>query len=60
MKPNFEKYREVKELPPNAMTVKGYADRNTFSTAYVYKLLREGKAKFEMITFQTINFVIPQ
>ena len=60
MKPNINKYKTVKRLPENAMTVKEYADKNDISTSYIYKLVKEKKADFKMVVFQSINFVIPK
>ncbi len=59
MKKNTGKYPEVTELPPAAKTVQNYADDNNISTAYVYKLLREKKNKFQIVIFQGVNFIIP-
>jgi len=59
MKQNQNKYREVAKLPTTAQTVKTYAENNSISTAYVYKLIREKKNKFEIIVFQGVNFIIP-
>lgn len=59
MKANKGKYREVIRLPDNAMTVNEYAASKNFSHQYVYKLLREGKNTFEMVTFKGYNFIIP-
>lgn len=62
MKPNVSKYKIVDVLPKNAMTVKQYAEsRNPkITTSYIYKLLKEKKANFEIVVFQTINFIIPK
>jgi hypothetical protein len=59
MKANVNKYTSVNELPAGAMTVKNYADSRNISTAYIYKLIKEGKNKFQVITFQNINFILP-
>lgn len=59
MKKNFNKYPIVNKLPETALTVKEYADKNEISTSYVYKMVREEKAKFKIVVFQTINFIIP-
>ena len=59
MKANNNKYKQVTKLDASAITVKQYADSLNISTAYIYKLIREGKNKFEIVTFQTINFIIP-
>ena len=58
MKRNTNKYREVTELPPDAKTVKQYASDKGISQTWVYRLLKEGKATFEIVTFQTINFIV--
>lgn len=61
MKKNANKYPAVDSLPANAMTVKQYADKNKISTSYIYKQVREGKnAHFDIVVFQTINFVTPK
>ena len=59
MKKNVGKYREVDKLPSNALTVKQYADKKEVCTSYIYKLVREEKATFEIVVFQTINFIVP-
>ena len=59
MKANNNKYKQVTKLDASAITVKQYADSLNISTAYIYKLIREGKNKFGIVTFQTINFIIP-
>lgn len=61
MKKNLNKYRVVHTLPNNAVTVKQYAEDNGISTSYIYKQVKEGKnTKFEIVVFQTINFVLPK
>lgn len=59
MKKNFGKYEIVEMLPPNAVTVKEYADKAGISTSYVYKQFKQKKNKFKIVVFQTINFIIP-
>lgn len=59
MKPNINKYPSVDKLPAKAITVKEYADQNKISTSYIYKQIKEGKAKFKIVVFKTINFIIP-
>ena len=59
MKANINKYNEVQVLPVGAMTVKQYADSLNISTAYIYKQIKERKNTFAIVTFQTINFIIP-
>ena len=58
MKHNKDKYEEVKTLPKNAKTVREYAESMDFTTSHVYNLIRKGKAKFKIVTFQSINFVV--
>lgn len=60
MKKNANKYEEVKTLPKNAVTVKQYADGKEISTSYIYKMVRERKANFKIVVYQTINFIIPK
>lgn len=60
MKPNINKYETVERLPKNAMTVKQYAASKEITTSYIYKLIKEKKADFKMVVFQSINFVIPK
>lgn len=59
MKKNANKYTHVDKLPRNAQTVKNFADnyKDGVSTSYIYKLVKEGKADFDIIVFQTVNFV---
>lgn len=59
MKQNQHKYREVSKLPATAKTVKTFAEDTGITTAYVYKQVKEGKNKFEMVVFQGVNFIIP-
>jgi hypothetical protein len=59
MKPNINKYPAVNKLPSNAITVRDYAEQNGITTSYVYKQIREKKAKFKVVVFHTINFIIP-
>ena len=60
MKSNVNKYDEVTVLPASAITVKEYADSQNISTAYVYKQIKEKKNTFQIVKFQTINFIIPE
>ncbi len=59
MKRNNGKYKEVSTLPKGAMTVKEYADSNDISQSLVYKRIERKKADFQIVVFQTINFVVP-
>ena len=59
MKQNKDKYPEIDRLPDNAKTVKAYAEDVGISTQYVYKQVREGKNKFQIVTFQGVNFILP-
>lgn len=59
MKKNVNKYEVVNTLPKKAQTVKEFASeyKGGVSTSYIYKLVREKKADFKIVTFQTINFI---
>lgn len=57
--PRLHKYREVKKLPDNALTVSQYAKERGCTTPYIYELVKKGKAEFELVTFKGINFIIP-
>ena len=57
--PRKFEYRIVKELPKEALKVKEYADQRAVSTSLIYHELHRGVAKFEMIQFQSINFILP-
>lgn len=62
MKKNINKYKEVKRLPVNAVTVAEYASQQGFTTNYVYNLIRDNKHldKFDIVVFQSFNFIIPK
>jgi len=55
--PRLYKYREVKQLPKDAITVKAYAEARNCHHSLIYHELKRGKANFEIINFQGINFV---
>jgi len=59
MKKNKGKYDEVPVLPPNAMSVRNYANLKGVDTSYIYKLVREKKNDFKIVIFQTVNYIIP-
>lgn len=58
MKKNRKQYPEVEQLPANALTVAKYASLRGCTTPYIYELVRKGKADFEIVVFQGINFVV--
>lgn len=60
MKSNIGKYQEVTTLPKTALTVKEYAAQLGVTTAAIYKQIERGTATFKIVTFQTINFIIPE
>ena len=62
MKKNKGKYKEVSKLPDNAKTVAQYAQEQGFTSNYIYNLIRQGKHvdKFEVVIFQSFNFIIPK
>lgn len=53
------KYRTVETLPATAMTVKDYCLQRGCTNPYIYQLVRENKADFEIVLFKGINFIIP-
>lgn len=57
--PRLYQYKTVKKLPGNAITVKQYAVTRGCSHTLIYKELKRGKAKFEIVQFHGINFIIP-
>jgi hypothetical protein len=59
MAKNIGKYREVSQLPNNAMTVQSYADSRGWKAHNIYMKLKRHTNDFEIILFQGINFVIP-
>lgn len=59
MAKNIGKYREVSQLPNNAMTVQSYADSRGWKAHNIYMKLKRQTNDFEIILFQGINFVIP-
>ena len=60
MKQNTNKYPTVNELPYNAVTVKQYANNNNCTVSNIYVQISRSKANFRIVTFQTINFIIPK
>ena len=53
------KYRIVNSLPVEAMTVKDYCLQRGCTNPYIYQLIKDNKADFEIVLFKGINFVIP-
>jgi hypothetical protein len=59
------RYRLVKELPKEALSVAQYAAIRGCNTSNIYKIWRKKKGinrteNFEIIEYQGINFVLPQ
>jgi hypothetical protein len=54
-------HKEVDILPSNAIKVSEYAKQWPCNTSYIYKLVSKGKhaGRFDIITFQGINFIVP-
>jgi hypothetical protein len=59
MKKNVGKYPDYEKLPKNAKLVADYAKDNNITTSLIYKQFKKGKGNFKIITFRTINFIIP-
>lgn len=57
--PRSLNHKKVQQLPPNAITVKQYALREGVSTSLIYHRLKKGKADYNIVVFQGINFVTP-
>lgn len=53
-------YEQVNELPPNAQTVKQYADERDCTTSYIYHMIKRGKADFKIVVYNGINFVVKE
>jgi hypothetical protein len=56
-------YREVNDLPSEAIRVSDYAKMKDYSsTPYIYELWRNRDKKnipFEIVDFKGVNFIIP-
>ena len=53
---------EVEILPPEALTVKKFAEKNGYSHNHVYVMSTSGKLAekgFKIVKFQGFNFVVP-
>lgn len=57
--PRIYEYQTVSKLPTNAIKVSEYAKQRNCSHSLIYHELKRGKAKFYIVQFQGINFVIP-
>ncbi len=65
--PRLYDHEAVEQLPVNAVKVSQYAKDRNVSYTYIYELARkirnnqisEQQAGFKLITFQSINFIIP-
>jgi len=61
MKNNVDKYPNVDKLPVNALTVDSYCKQMNYTTANLYKKVKNKKnIEFEVVVFQGINFIIPK
>lgn len=56
---NKNKYRTVEDLPATAKTVSEYCKDRGCTNPYIYQLIRENKADFEIVIFKGFNFIIP-
>ena len=62
-KRNINKYRELDELPKEALTVGEYAKQQNVETATIYKRWeRKNKypVPFAIVLFKTMNYIIPK
>lgn len=51
------KYPEVDQLKPGAKTIKLYAEDQGISIAYVYIKHSRGRAKYDIVQYQGVNWV---
>lgn len=51
------KYPEVDQLKPGARTVKLYAEDQGITVAYVYIQHTRGKADYDIVNYQGVNWV---
>ena len=56
--PRLHTYRIVKELPSHAVKVIEYAKQRGCHHSLIYHEVKRKKAKFEIVNFQGINFII--
>ena len=57
--PRIHNYTIVDQLPANAIKVSDYAKQRGCSHSLIYHELTRKVAKFTIVQFQGINFVIP-
>jgi hypothetical protein len=57
--PRRYEYIIVDQLPVNAIKVSDYAKQRNCSTSLIYHEIIRNVAKFYIVQFQGINFVIP-
>ncbi len=57
--PRLYNYTIVEILPLNAIKVSEYARQRGCTTSLIYHEISRKKANFEIIQFQSINFIIP-
>lgn len=57
MMPRKYDHRIVKRLPKDAITVKEYARQRNCHHSLIYHELKRGKANFQIVNFQGINFI---
>jgi hypothetical protein len=55
----YSRYKTVKILPAEAMTISEYCEKRGCTNPYIYELYRRKKADFDIVIFKGINFVIP-
>jgi hypothetical protein len=53
------KYPIVNSLPEGAKSVTNYSEEYDISIAYVYIKHTRGKADYDIVNFQGINFIVP-
>jgi len=58
MKHNVNKYETVHSLPVGAVPVAVYAADKGITTSWVYKQIRTKKARFKIIVYMGINWIV--
>jgi hypothetical protein len=53
------KYKRVEKLNPKAVVVSTFAKDNDMTVGYVYMKYKRGKADYEIVNYQGVNFIVP-
>lgn len=58
--PRLHEHEVVSELPKDAMRVSEYAKQRSIHHSLVYHELKRGKAKFRIVVWKGINWVVEE